>query len=248
LDTGEVREIPGRYPEAVRKTVLFLSLACAVVICAQTRPAAPAFTPTVGAPELHLQGDNLEDVKETLYRYAQSGQYVREITRVVAAAHDWLETRAASATPNQKLAAVFDIDETALSNLPYILDCGFCSDSAQARIYPTDRLQAIPPVLDLYNYTKSKGITPIFITGRYERVRDLTVRNLETSGFKDWAELSMRPEINTDSAHVFKAGVRAELERKGYKIVLNIGDQMSDLSGGFSERTYKLPNPFYFRD
>jgi hypothetical protein len=27
---------------------------------------------------------------------------------------------------------------------------------------------------------------------------------------------------------------------------VNIGDQMSDLDGGFAERTYKLPNPFYF--
>jgi len=25
-----------------------------------------------------------------------------------------------------------------------------------------------------------------------------------------------------------------------------MGDEMSDLDGGFAERTYKLPNPFYF--
>jgi len=32
---------------------------------------------------------------------------------------------------------------------------------------------------------------------------------------------------------------------QGYAIVVNIGDQMSDLDGGFAERTFKLPNPFY---
>jgi hypothetical protein len=32
----------------------------------------------------------------------------------------------------------------------------------------------------------------------------------------------------------------------GYTIIANMGDQFSDLEGGFSERTYKLPNPFYY--
>ena len=32
----------------------------------------------------------------------------------------------------------------------------------------------------------------------------------------------------------------------GYLIILNVGDQESDLTGGFADRTFKLPNPFYF--
>jgi hypothetical protein len=28
--------------------------------------------------------------------------------------------------------------------------------------------------------------------------------------------------------------------------VVNIGDQFSDLAGGFAERVFKLPNPYYF--
>jgi len=28
-------------------------------------------------------------------------------------------------------------------------------------------------------------------------------------------------------------------------IIANIGDQESDLAGGFAEKTFKLPNPFY---
>jgi hypothetical protein len=28
--------------------------------------------------------------------------------------------------------------------------------------------------------------------------------------------------------------------------VLNMGDQLSDLEGGYAERTFKLPNPFYW--
>ena len=28
--------------------------------------------------------------------------------------------------------------------------------------------------------------------------------------------------------------------------VVNLGDQRSDLEGGYAERTFKLPNPVYF--
>jgi hypothetical protein len=32
---------------------------------------------------------------------------------------------------------------------------------------------------------------------------------------------------------------------QGYTVIVNVGDPMSDLEGGFAERTYKRPNPFY---
>ena len=32
----------------------------------------------------------------------------------------------------------------------------------------------------------------------------------------------------------------------GYDIVANFGDQLSDLTGGFADKTFKLPNPMYF--
>jgi acid phosphatase len=98
----------------------------------------------------------------------------------------------------------------------------------------------------LFNFVKSKGIAIFFITGRYESGRDLTVRTLQAAGYSGWEDLQMRLIGNSDPARIMKASVRQSIERKGYKIILNIGDQLSDLSGGYSERTYKLPNPFYF--
>ena len=47
------------------------------------------------------------------------------------------------------------------------------------------------------------------------------------------------------SAADFKAPHRAAIEKQGYKIILNIGDQPSDLAGGYSEKTVLLPNPYY---
>ena len=40
--------------------------------------------------------------------------------------------------------------------------------------------------------------------------------------------------------------MRKEITQQGYDIVFSIGDQQSDLVGGYSDKTYKLPNPYYF--
>lgn len=31
-----------------------------------------------------------------------------------------------------------------------------------------------------------------------------------------------------------------------YHIVANVGDQQSDLTGGYADQDFKVPNPFYF--
>jgi predicted secreted acid phosphatase len=44
----------------------------------------------------------------------------------------------------------------------------------------------------------------------------------------------------------YKSGTRAYIEAQGYDIVANFGDQFSDLLGGFSDKTFKMPNPNYY--
>jgi hypothetical protein len=44
----------------------------------------------------------------------------------------------------------------------------------------------------------------------------------------------------------YKTGVRAHIEALGFEIVGNFGDQFSDLTGGFADKTFKMPNPNYF--
>ncbi len=44
----------------------------------------------------------------------------------------------------------------------------------------------------------------------------------------------------------YKAGTRRHIESLGYRIVLNVGDQWSDLQGGYADKVLKLPNPTYF--
>ncbi len=44
----------------------------------------------------------------------------------------------------------------------------------------------------------------------------------------------------------YKAYTRKHIESLGYDIALNVGDQYSDLQGGFADSTLKLPNPTYY--
>jgi len=85
-----------------------------------------------------------------------------------------------------------------------------------------------------------------FITGRPEAQRAATEGNLRKAGFGDYVKLFMVPNgAHFTSAADFKTPVRAEIERLGYTIIANVGDQPSDLLGGHAEKKFLLPNPFY---
>ena len=40
----------------------------------------------------------------------------------------------------------------------------------------------------------------------------------------------------------------SKITADGYTIIANLGDQESDLAGGYAEKTFKLPNPFYLTE
>jgi predicted secreted acid phosphatase len=44
----------------------------------------------------------------------------------------------------------------------------------------------------------------------------------------------------------YKSGTRAYIESQGYHVVADIGDQFSDLLGGYAQKTFKMPNPNYY--
>ncbi len=84
-----------------------------------------------------------------------------------------------------------------------------------------------------------------FVTGRQESQRAATIKNLNEVGYSGWADLIMQPDGNKPPASVFKPRDRQVIVDKGYRIILNIGDQASDLAGCCAERVFKVPNPFY---
>jgi len=104
--------------------------------------------------------------------------------------------------------------------------------------------------LRLFNEAKAKNVKIFFITGRRDTpaLRDATERNLRAVGYDGWEGLLMRPPAATDqyqNVQAFKTAKRADIS-KNFTIIVNIGDQRSDLEGGYAERTWRVPNPFYY--
>ena len=56
---------------------------------------------------------------------------------------------------------------------------------------------------------------------------------------------SADPNGSCTTVH-YKTATRAHLESLGFDLVANFGDQYSDLTGGYADRAFKLPNPTYF--
>jgi len=223
--------------------LILITSVCSICLFAQGGPAGSA-----NASLEWKEPENHAFVVERLMEYHDYGEYDREIREVANSARDYLTAVVKNEDPKTNhLAAVFDIDETSLSNWAAMADCGFCSSTIQARLYsPRDHDAAIVPVLELFNFAKKSGFSVFFITGRHEEERATTIKNLTGVGYSGWTDLIMQPNDNKLPASTFKSRERHDdIEAKGYHIVLNIGDQASDLAGCCAERVFKVPNPFY---
>ncbi|KAF3450676.1 hypothetical protein FNV43_RR06765 [Rhamnella rubrinervis] len=147
---------------------------------------------------------------------------------------------------------IFDIDETSLSNLPYYARHGFGVNPYNATFFnewvATGKAPALPESLKLYNNILKLGIKIAFITGRPEDQTQVTATNLQNTGFHTWEKLILKGSSYAGkTAVVYKSAQRKKLEKIGFRIVGNIGDQWSDLLGtNGGNRTFKLPDPMYY--
>jgi acid phosphatase len=190
---------------------------------------------------------NLSDLKHEVGAYADSPAYAEDLAASVASAEPFLTAR--SKTGGQKLTVIFDIDETVLSNLPHMkkADWGYQPSSWDAWVAEADA-PVLPPVRDVYGTALSLGYKIFFLSGRTEADRAATARNLRKEGMGTYEKLILRPRKGTApyvDAVVFKTDVRKKLTEEGYTVVASFGDQESDIQGGYLERGFKLPNPFY---
>lgn len=189
---------------------------------------------------------NIYNAKQDVKAYYSSGGYEQAMDQVGDKAMAYLKS--CQNTPG-KLAIVMDIDETSVSNYPVEIqmDFGYDNDTFNKFIASNDET-VIAPTLALFKQAQAQGIATVFITGRLESQRADTERNLKRLGYSNWTKLILKPNDfpKVESAADFKAPERAKLEKEGYRIILNIGDQYSDLSGGYADRMFKYPNPFYY--
>lgn len=191
---------------------------------------------------------NLATVKEKVKRYHDSGAYDKDIANVMQKAMRYLELRIKRKDFTGKPAIVLDIDETSLTNYPDMVRLDFGGTIEEIRADEDKGMdEAIKPTLKLYRFAKENKIAVFFLTGRFEEERATTEENLKKAGYTDFDGLILRDgELKKAPASVYKTARRKELEAKGYDIIISIGDQQSDLRGGFADKTFKLPNPYYF--
>ncbi|MET8953713.1 HAD family acid phosphatase [Streptomyces sp. NPDC004393] len=183
------------------------------VTAAQTAVAAPAVTVASVAT---AQASGVD--------YAT---WQADVKAVIDQATPYVAQRTANAA-GQKLAIVFDIDNTTLE-----------TDFHPWYQLPTPALQ---PSLQLAEYAKSRGVSVFFVTARPGIIAAETKWNLKTVGYPvDGLYVRDLPDL-FDEVSAYKTGKRAEIESQGYTIIANVGNNTSDLVGGHAERTFKLPD------
>ncbi|MEU5207828.1 HAD family acid phosphatase [Streptomyces sp. NPDC020742] len=188
--------------------------------------------------------------------------YARQVRGIETKARDYLAKALAQQTGSgrkAKPAIVLDMDDTTLLTYNYELQVGFhFTPESQDKYLESTDMDPVFGMNKLVNWAHKKGAEVFFLTGRKEAQRDWSVRNLKNVGY----------DVALDRGHVYlkntehpppylpcgakcttieyKSGTRKHIESLGYRIVANFGDQYSDLSGGASARTFKMPNPMYY--
>lgn len=196
--------------------------------------------------------------------------YITEVKSILAAQESYLAEAYTSVTAAGKQPAlVVDVDDTTL--MTYDMEdaaMDFHFDPALQDVWVQGKkFPATPGMVAFVKKAQDLGYTVFGLTGRNSGQETATLANLTDVGyagftadtmFTKWKSPDPKPDYVTCAAAScttveYKAGTRKHIEAdlktaddKAYDIVLNIGDQWSDLMGGFADRTLKLPNPTYY--
>lgn len=191
---------------------------------------------------------NLSIIKQEVKQYHDSGFYDKELSTIINEADSYIVKQAKINHGKKKLAIVLDIDETVLSNYAHIVQRDFAADTKEIHqnILKGDA-PVIKPMLSLYKDALKHHVKVFFVTGRHISELGATKKNLVEAGYTEWSGLYLRPDnYHASSIIPFKSKTRELITQKGFTIIASIGDQYSDLIGGYAKKTFKLPNPFYF--
>ena len=163
-------------------------------------------------------------------------------------------------------AILLDVDDTSLNTYDYEIYSNFAyNPSTNGSFVDAAAFPAVFGMPDLVASARKAGYTVFFLTGRPESQRAGTETNLRSTGYpvtgtpvganpdnvflKDvnhaWTTCDTTGDKVCSTIEV-KSETRKYLESLGYDIKANFGDQLSDLSGGYADKTFKLPNPMYY--
>jgi acid phosphatase len=208
-------------------------------------------------PSVLVAAEPMENFGVARYRLADyadctgsSGCYWADVDAQAKRAEGELDRVIAPRKRGEKLAMVLDIDETSLTNYCEMKreDYGYISGMYNAWEVSPEADMALPGTLRLFNKARTAGLDVFFITGRPDEQREATAKNLEAAGYRGWKGLSLRRGPQKTMVTVaYKSEERKKIVDAGYRIVMSVGDQWSDLNGEpKAEISVKLPNPFYY--
>ena len=212
-------------------------------------------------PVPNANADGADGGHKLLHTFSATGSYANEMAGVVADAEKYLRKPNAGSGTGIK-AILFDVDDTTLNTYNYEIYSNFVYNPTQNAYFVNACLTtgcvfpAVPHMVDLAQYAQSQGYTVFFLTGRPGTQKDGTIANLENAGYdvnpdnlylKDYTVDTWLSSCATSCTTIqYKSLTRQHIESLGFDIVANFGDQFSDLTGGFADETFKLPNPTYY--
>lgn len=202
--------------------------------------------------------------------------YITELKAIQSAQQAYLDSAYQQVTAAGKVPTiVVDVDDTTLWTYD-MEDAAmhFNFDPALQDVWVKEqRFAATPGMVDFVNAAATKGFAIFGLTGRNSGQEPATLANLQKVGYKPftadnlftkWTDAEPQPAYVTCAVAKcttveYKANTRKHIEAdlkakdpsdptkdKQYDIVLNVGDQWSDLQGGYADRALKLPNPTYY--
>lgn len=187
------------------------------------------------------------------HHYSDTSRFVKDTKNVVADAKRYLQQQLGKV---KNPAIVLDVDDTSEITFGWEADNDFGFDPVkQQQAIDNGTFVANKPVLELSNWAVQHGVKLYFLTGRNELQGPQSLKNLANEGYPAPAGAFFKPKVTapdylpcglTCNTVQYKSGTRAHIEATGVKIVLNLGDQFSDIEGGYALRPTKLPNPMYY--
>ncbi|WP_042383949.1 HAD family acid phosphatase [Streptacidiphilus melanogenes] len=185
--------------------------------------ATPAGAATV-SPAAEAAATSAARTADATVSYSQ---WLSDATAATAPALSYLQQRVAAGTFHGTPAIVLDIDNTSLASYFY------------PTTYPTP---ANPPVLQLAQYAAAHGVKVLFVTARPDLIDLATEINLTAVGYTVDHLYSRNPLQLLESIQTFKTDTRRKLVAEGYDIVANVGNNTTDLDGGYADAAFKLPD------
>lgn len=185
--------------------------------------------------------------KDAVIAYYESQNHESAVAEILKPAYQLIKNYSDTTT---EYAIVFDVDETSLNHYQDLKNAGFPQDDlVWDDIVKMTDCQPIEATLNFYKKCVELGYKVFFVSARYWHSLAATKQALKNARYTKFEDVFVFPaniqEYKADEFKNFKSERRAFVESLGFKVLLSIGDQPSDLIGGFTKYTYELPNYLY---